>query len=64
MLDYQLKSVGLGDEFVTSIDHYDEFYVIILFDRSICRPMCKHMVYELQLKLIPALETSHFSLLS
>ena len=41
MLNYQL--VIVGDEFVTSIGHSDEFYVDLLFDRSIYRPMCTHM---------------------
>ena len=41
MLNYQLQIVG--DEFVTSIGHDDEFYVNLLFDRSIYRPMCTHM---------------------
>ena len=41
MLDYQLEIVG--EEFVTSIGHSDEFYVNILFDRNIYRPMCTHM---------------------
>ena len=41
MLNYQLEIVG--DESVTSIDHYDEFYVNLLFDHSIYRPMCTHM---------------------
>ena len=31
MLSYQLKIVG--EEFVTSIGHSDEFYVNLLFDR-------------------------------
>ena len=41
MLNYQLEIVG--EEFVTSIGHSDEFYVNILFDRYIYRPMCTHM---------------------
>ena len=41
MFNYQLQVVG--DEFVTFIDHDDEFYVNLLFDRSIYRPMCTHM---------------------
>ena len=41
MLNYQLEIVG--EEFVTSIGDSDEFYVDILFDRSIYRPMCTHM---------------------
>ena len=32
MLNYQLDI--LGDESLTSINHYDEFYVNILFDSS------------------------------
>ena len=40
MLNYQLQIVG--DEFVTSIGHDDEFHVNLLFDRSIYRPMCTH----------------------
>ena len=27
----------------SSTDHYDEFYLNLLFDRSIYRPMCTHM---------------------
>ena len=41
MLNYQLEIVG--EEFVTSIGDCDEFYVNLLFDRSIHRPMCTHM---------------------
>ena len=41
MLNYQLQIVG--DEFVTSIGHDDQFYMNLLFDRSIYRPMCTHM---------------------
>ena len=41
MLNYQLEIVG--EEFVTSIGHSNEFYVNILFDRNIYRPMCTHM---------------------
>ena len=44
MLDYQSKFVG--EEFVTSIGHSDEFYVNWLFDRSIYLPMCTHMHYR------------------
>ena len=40
MLNNQLQIVG--DEFETSICHDDEFYVNLLFDRSIYRPMCTH----------------------
>ena len=32
MLNYQLEIVG--EEFVTSTDHSDEFYVNILFEKS------------------------------
>ena len=41
MLHYQLEIVG--EEFVTSIGYSDEFYVNLLFDRYIYRPMCTHM---------------------
>ena len=41
MLNYQLQIVG--DEFVTSIGHDDEFYEYLRFDRSIHRPMCTHL---------------------
>ena len=41
MLNYQLQIVG--DEFVTSTGHDDEFYVNLLFDRSIYRPISTHM---------------------
>ena len=44
MLNYQLQIVG--DEFVTSIGHDDEFYVYLRFDRSIHRPMWTHMGYH------------------
>ena len=40
MSDSKLEIVG--DEFLTSIDHCDEFHVNLLFDRSIYRPMCAH----------------------
>ena len=33
----------MGEESVTSIHLYDEFYVNLLFDRSIYRPMRTHM---------------------
>ena len=33
----------VGEEFVTSIGLSNEFYVNLLFDRSIHRPMCTHM---------------------
>ena len=33
----------MRDESVTSINHYNEFYVNLLFDRAIYRPMCIHM---------------------
>ena len=39
----QLSLEIVGEEFVTSIHHYNEFYVNLLFDRSIYRPMCTHM---------------------
>ena len=42
MLNYQCKIVE--DKFVTSIGHDDECYVNLLFDRSIYRPMCTHIV--------------------
>ena len=38
MLKY--LSVIVEEEFVTSIGHSDEFYVNLLFDRYIYRPMC------------------------
>ena len=41
MLNYRLEIVG--EEFLTSIGHSDEFYVNLLFDRYIYRPMCTHM---------------------
>ena len=41
MLNYQLEIVG--EDSVTYFDHDDEFYVNLLFDRSIYRPMCRHM---------------------
>ena len=43
MLNYQLEIVG--EEFVTSIGHSDEFYVNLLFNRYVIvnRPMCTHM---------------------
>ena len=43
MLNYQLEIVG--EEFATSIGHFDEFYANLLFDRFIYRPMCTHMGY-------------------
>ena len=46
MLNYQLEIVG--KELVTSIGDSDEFYVNLLFDRSIYRPMCTHMGYWIQ----------------
>ena len=33
----------VGDEFVTSIGHDNEFNVNLLFDRFIYRPMCTHV---------------------
>ena len=41
MLNYQFQI--MGDEFVTSNGHEDEFNVNLLFDRSIYRPICTHM---------------------
>ena len=41
MLNYQLKI--MGEELVTFVDHSDEFYVNLLFDHNIYRPMCTHM---------------------
>ena len=43
MLNYQLEIVG--EEFVTSISHSDEFHVTLIFDRYIYRPMCTYMGY-------------------
>ena len=47
MFSYSVKPNSLlktvGDEFLTSINHYDEFHVNILLDRSIYRPMWTHM---------------------
>ena len=43
MLNYQLET--MGDESVISIDHFDEFYVNLLLNRSICRLMSTHKVY-------------------
>ena len=33
-----------------STDHYDEFHVNFIFDRSIYRPMCTHMGHCLNQK--------------
>ena len=35
----------MGDEFVTSIDHYDEYHFLFesSFNYSVYRPMCTHM---------------------
>ena len=41
---YQLQIVG--DEFVTSTGHDNEFHVNLLFDHSIYRPICTHMGEE------------------
>ena len=41
MLNNQLEIVG--DESMTSLDHYKGLYVNLLFDRSIYRPMCTHV---------------------
>ena len=35
------------DDFLTSIDHHDKFHENLLFDRSIYRPMCIHMGFNL-----------------
>ena len=43
MLNYQLEIVG--EEFVTSMGHFEKFYENLFFDRSINRPMCTHMGY-------------------
>ena len=45
MFSYAQLSIRnhVGEEFVTSIGHSDEFHVNLLFDRSIYRPMCTHM---------------------
>ena len=40
MLNHQLEIVG--EESVTYFDHDDEFYVNLLFDHFIYRPMCTH----------------------
>ena len=40
MPDSRLEIVE--DDFLASINHYDEFHVILIFDRSIYRPMCTH----------------------
>ena len=49
MPDSRLEIVG--DEFLTSIDYYDEFHVNLLFDRSIYRPMYTHMDQYTELTL-------------
>ena len=42
------KSIGfVGEEFVTSIRHSDEYYVNLLFDCTIYRPMCTHMGWNI-----------------
>ena len=41
MHNYELEIVG--EEFVSSIGHSDEFYVNLRFDHSIYQPMCTHM---------------------
>ena len=41
LVNYRLEI--MRDESVTSINHYNEFYVNSLFDRSIYRPMCTNM---------------------
>ena len=42
-----------GDEFVTPIDHNDEFDVNLIFERSISiyQPICTHMGYHFELEL-------------
>ena len=40
------------DEFLTSIDHDNQFYVNLLFKCSIYRPMCTHMGEELLLSMM------------
>ena len=56
MLNYQL--VIVEEEFVTSIGHFDEFYVNLLFDCYIYRPMCTHMGYSVahssKYKILPS----------
>ena len=47
MLNYQSEIVG--GEFVTTIGHPDEFYVNLLFDRYIYRPMYTHMGYDVDI---------------
>ena len=42
MFGYAQSSI-VGDEPLNFIDHYDEFYMNLLFDRSIFRQMCTHM---------------------
>ena len=37
------RLVIVGGGFVASIDSYDKFYIKLLFDRSIYRPMCTRM---------------------
>ena len=39
------RLIIMEDEFLTSIDYYDEFNanLLLIFDRSIYRPMCTHM---------------------
>ena len=61
MLNYQSEIVG--GEFVTSIGHSDEFYVNLLFDRYIYRPMCTHMGYEREtsIKLYEILNMSKYA---
>ena len=34
----------MGDESVSSIEHHDEFYGDLLFDHSVYRPMCTHIM--------------------
>ena len=57
MLNYRLQIVG--DEFVTSIGHDDEFCVNLLFDRPIYRPMCTHMGNDFWMVSHLVLEEDH-----
>ena len=41
VLNYKLEIVG--NEYVIFIDHYNKYYVNLLFGRSIYRPECTHM---------------------
>ena len=52
MLNYKLEIVG--NEYVIFIDHYNEYYVNLLFGRSIYRPKCTHMGHFSQWKWFSA----------